>query len=352
MKKRLRFLLIILLCALVLSTVNIGGYFIYDHYRQVESVVPIEPETPDEPDNPITPGTDEGDEIFWSRTFNENSWPTISKVSTIISEKNMTNEEVTEAFGWHVGDKKSVHISILDNLYEEDIFIRILDFNKDTRSSDHKSKAGITLEMEGCLPSVYDFSAEPPQFLTEGQIHSSNNGYWDTCDLRTKYLPKYKNYLPEELRNIILPVDKTVCGGYDFTTMVSDELFVLSMGDVFSQTAIKNSKNLMLSDAAQYFIQEGSQYEFYKNLIGDADPSVNNEKLIKTQTHIDIQKYSLSMNMAKNTKCSWFLRSKILDKGTYIRCTSDGSQVNTYAMMSDYWGDEISRAETSFAFCV
>ena len=59
-------------------------------------------------------------------------------------------------------------------------------------------------------------------------------------------------------------------------------MFLLAMSEIFSATSIENSATSTIADYADAYNAEGTQYEYYRNLIGDNNGGTTaNANLIK-----------------------------------------------------------------------
>ena len=82
------------------------------------------------------------------------------------------------------------------------------------------------------------------------------------------------------MRELIVPVKKCTSAGNGSTdiTVSEDKLFLFSLAEIYSTRAIKKSDNGDISQNADVYQEEGEQYEYFKNLLGDADPYDDNEE--------------------------------------------------------------------------
>ena len=158
-------------------------------------------------------------------TLSDYSWADINAISTYKTAKNY----------FSVGDTKSLEID--GTSYN----VQIYGFNHDTKS-DGSGKASITFGLANCLSTLR-------------AIHTSsyNTQGWDGSAIYS-YLNStiFNNKLPEELRNVIKPVDKqTSPGGQNRTIETSsDKLFLFSETEVLGK--------------AQYgYTGEGTQYSVF-----------------------------------------------------------------------------------------
>lgn len=110
-------------------------------------------------------------------------------------------------------------------------------------------------------------------------------------------------------------------------------MFLLAMSEIFSATSIENSATSTIADYADAYNAEGTQYEYYRNLIGDNNGGTTaNANLIK--------KLSNGGGSARD----WWLRSPNVGNSAYFRCI--GSTGDVYGSSADYtYG-------VSFGFCV
>lgn len=158
-------------------------------------------------------------------TFGNNDWSTISQVSQTIASQNMSASDIYDTYGWSLGDTKSITLST-----NEVIEVQIIGFNHDTLSSDHSSKAGITLQMVNCLATRYRMNSS-----------NTNAGGWNASEMRTSTLPTIKALLPSDLQSVIKLVDKKAANGggsnYSATVTSSDDLFLLAEIEIFGSVS-------------------------------------------------------------------------------------------------------------------
>lgn len=174
--------------------------------------------------------------------FGNNSPDIISQVSKIIAANNYTSAQVATIYGWNLGDL--IDITLSNN---ETIQMQIIGINHDTLSSDHTTKAGITLQMKDLLATKYA--------MNDDHI---NAGGWAASIIRTSTIPTLLALLPDEWQAVIKNVDKKTANGggknYSATNTTSESLFLLSEIEIFETVTY-----------AQDGDNEGSQYEFYAN---------------------------------------------------------------------------------------
>ena len=237
------------------------------------------------------------------RTFGDNDWTTIAQVSQTIASQNMSTADIYTNYGWSVGDTKDITLS-----NNEEIQVRIIGFNHDTLSSDHTSKAGITLQMVNCLSTRYPMNSS-----------NTNAGGWNASQMRTSTLPTIKALLSSDLQSVIKFVDKKAANGgdtnYSATITSSDDLFLLAEIEIFGSVSY-----------AQDGINEGTQYAYWAS---------------HNQASDRIKYYD---NAGSQTATYWWERS------------SYGSYSSTFCGVDSGGGASTNPASgsrgVSFAFCV
>lgn len=233
-------------------------------------------------------------------TFGNNSWATISAISQIIASQGMTSSQVYSNYGWQLGDTKSITLST-----NEVIDVQIIGFNHDVLSSDHSSKAGITLQMVDLLPTRYKMNNS-----------SSNAGGWNASAMRTTTLPAIKLTLPSGLQSVLKMVDKKAANGgstnYSATVTSSDDLFLLSTIEIFG-----------FAYGAQDGANEGTQYEYWVGKSADDR----------------IKRYT-----GTTTATNWWLRSSLSSS------TSNFSLVNNTGAVGNNGASNLRGV--AFSFCV
>lgn len=165
-----------------------------------------------------------------------------------------------------VGDERE------ETLYTgEKVTLVILGFNHDNRA-DGKGKATMSIGLKNLIDGLFEMNTE-----------CTNEGGWKKSRMRTVYMERLYRLLTDELRKLIVPVYKFASKGCGSTDIVrsEDKLFLLSMAEIFSHKAISNSDWEHIANNADVYNEEGEQYEYFKELIGDADPDKSNEHLVK-----------------------------------------------------------------------
>jgi hypothetical protein len=249
---------------------------------------------------------------YWDSTFANNTPAQISRVSAEIEKNGYTSAQVAEIYGWNLGD---THDITLTN--GEVIQVRIIGFNHDTLSSDHTSKAGITLDMVTCLNTDYAMNTS----------HTNAGGYFGSNFVLVN-LPTIYDMLPEEWKAVIKPVDKKATNGggryYSEIITQSCNIFLLSAVEIGDGTKAEHGE------------EEGTCYEYWQGK-SNAD---------RTKLHTDGTAIS---------KGGWYLRSVPLPS-----ILPESEQSGAYMYFSRVWnasGDirylgAKNVAGISFAFCV
>ena len=216
-----------------------------------------------------------------------------------------------------VGDEKTIELTT-----GEEITLVILGFNHDDLTGG--GKAGITIGMKNLLATTYRMNAT-----------STNAGGWNNSQMRTSTMATLLSQLPADLRNVVKQVNKkaTAGGTSQSITTSADKLFLLAMSEIFSATSIENSATSTIADYADAYNAEGTQYEYYRNLIGDNNGGTTaNANLIK------------KLSNGGGSALGWWLRSPYVSSSSTFRCIiSTGGVSGNNA--SDTYG-------VSFGFCV
>ena len=231
------------------------------------------------------------------------SWAKIAELSAAGKAK--------KAFS--IGDEKTVTLTT-----GETITLVILGFDHDVKTGG--GKAGITFGMKDLLNTSYSMNAS-----------HTNTGGWDQSKMRTETMATLLSQLPTDLRNVIKAVDKKATAGAQSTTITtsSDKLWLFSASELWSSAAIANSTNSDLKTNAAAYNGEGTQYEYYKNLVGDAEPNNSCTSLVKK----------------KNGSASiWWLRSPNIGSTSPFRCVYSSGYVYSDGAGGTYG--------VCFGFCV
>lgn len=236
--------------------------------------------------------------------FGNNSPSVISSVSQTIAAQNMTASDVYNTYGWSLGD--TVSITLTTN---EVIQMQIIGINHDTLSSDHTSKAGLTLQMVNCLATLYP-------------INDSNTtaGGWQASKMRVTTMPILLALLPDEWQGVIKTVDKKSANGggsyYSATVTSEDKLFLLAEIEIFGTVS-----------SARYGANEGSQYAYW----------------VAHNSYADKKKYY--DNAGTPTAIGWWERSSAVSPYQNYFCCVASFGSSSMAYPSGILG-------VSFAFCV
>ena len=240
-------------------------------------------------------------------SFAKSSWAQIAALSESGAAKTY----------FSVGDEKTIELTT-----GEEITLVILGFNHDDLTGG--GKAGITIGMKNLLATTYRMNAT-----------STNAGGWNNSQMRTSTMATLLSQLPADLRNVVKQVNKkaTAGGTSQSITTSADKLFLLAMSEIFSATSIENSATSTIADYADAYNAEGTQYEYYRNLIGDNNGGTTaNANLIK------------KLSNGGGSANVWWLRSPYVSGSTYFRYISSTGSVYYYTASLTYG--------VSFGFCV
>lgn len=183
----------------------------------------------------------------------------------------------------------------------EKITLVILDFDHDEKTGG--GKAGITFGMKDLLNTSYPMNAS-----------STNAGGWNESKMRTETMATLLSQLPSDLRNVIKAVNKKATAGNQGTSLTasSDKLWLFAAAELWSKTAIENSASSDLKNNAAAYNGEGTQYEYFKNTVGDAEPNNSCSALVKRKN---------------GSTGSWWLRSPYVGSTTNFRLVSSYGNV-------------------------
>lgn len=240
-------------------------------------------------------------------SFAKSSWAQIAALSESGAAKTY----------FSVGDEKTIELTT-----GEEITLVILGFNHDDLTGG--GKAGITIGMKNLLATTYRMNAT-----------STNAGGWNNSQMRTSTMATLLSQLPVDLRNVVKQVNKkaTAGGTSQSITTSADKLFLLAMSEIFSATSIENSATSTIADYADAYNAEGTQYEYYRNLIGDNNGGTTaNANLIK------------KLSNGGGSASSWWLRSPDVSSSTSFRYIYSAGSVSYYGAVNTYG--------VSFGFCV
>ena len=240
-------------------------------------------------------------------SFAKSSWAQIAALSESGAAKTY----------FSVGDEKTIELTT-----GEEITLVILGFNHDDLTGG--GKAGITIGMKNLLATTYRMNAT-----------STNAGGWNNSQMRTSTMATLLSQLPVDLRNVVKQVNKkaTAGGTSQSITTSADKLFLLAMSEIFSATSIENSATSTIADYADAYNAEGTQYEYYRNLIGDNNGGTTaNANLIK------------KLSNGGGSATIWWLRSASVGSNYGFRCVDSAGGGSGGAVNVAYG--------VSFGFCV
>ena len=195
-------------------------------------------------------------ELLPKKSLSDCTWEEIDTISK--------SGKASEYFA--VGDEKNIMVG------DEEITVLILGFEHDDLS-DGTGKACITFGMKNLLADYY---------LMNGS--STNEGGWDKAVMRNSTMQSLLEDLPDDLVKVIKTVKKRTSAGNTSTDIVTsdDSLWLLSLAEICSERAIRNSAWSSISDYADTYMGEGEQYDYYKSAAGDIDPNDANDRLVKS----------------------------------------------------------------------
>lgn len=235
----------------------------------------------------------EAKRLFNSKSFAEDSWDTISKIS----------QSGTASYYYKIGDEKVVTLTT-----GQQITLQILGFNHDVTVND--ALAGITMGIKDL------WFTRSPMNNTD-----TNNGGWEASLMRNSTISTILNTLPEDLRDVIQTVRKPTSDGTSNIVNSNDKLWLFSFVEITGKTTLT-------------YPGEGIQYEYWKQHNRDLDR-------IK---RISGEHYS------GNSGMGWWLRSPYIDRdslGYQFRIITGGGQVDDYSAAEATWQGGIC-----FGLCV
>lgn len=246
--------------------------------------------------------------VFVTTSFNfeKASWADIAAIS----------ESGRAAAYFGVGEEKTIELTT-----GEKVTLVILGFNHDDLTGG--GKAGMTIGMKNLLATTYKMNSS-----------STNAGGWDDSAMRTSTMATLLSQLPADLRNVIKQVNKKATAGSQSTTITTsaDKLFLFALAELASKTGLENSTGTAIKNNAATYEREGTQYEYFKNTVGDADLWKACPALVK------------KLSNGGGSAHAWWLRSPYLGYGTAFWCVSSSGDVGS--------GNASSSRGVSFGFCV
>lgn len=203
----------------------------------------------------------------------------------------------------------------------EKITLVILGFGQDEKVSG--GKVNMTIGLKNLMDGDFEMN-----------LTHTNEGGWEKSRMRTVYMERVFKLLPEELRNIIVPVKKgtSAGGGSTDITVSEDKLFLFSLAEIYSPRGISKSDNSDISGNADTYQEEGAQYEYFKELLGDADPYDDNKEIIKRKAN------------GGGSANGWWLRSPNIGSTSSFRCVGSNGGV--------YYNNAGYTYGVCFGFCV
>ena len=215
-----------------------------------------------------------------------------------------------------VGEEKTIELTT-----GEKVTLVILGFNHDDLTGG--GKAGMTIGMKNLLATTYKMNSS-----------NTNAGGWDDSAMRTSTMATLLSQLPADLRNVIKQVNKKATAGSQSTTITTsaDKLFLFALAELASKTGLENSTGTSIKNNAATYEQEGTQYEYFKNTVGDADIYKACPALVK------------KLSNGGGSAHTWWLRSPYLGHSTNFWCVTPSGGVNSGVASLSYG--------VSFGFCV
>ena len=196
----------------------------------------------------------------------------------------LANKNIAQ-FYFSVGDTRLIKLST-----NSTIQLVILGFNHDDLSSENK-KAGVTIGVLAIDSITYKMNST-----------ATNLNGWNKSLIRTETIINYLNKLPEDLQKVIKKVNKKTTKGNRNTEIeiTQDDLFLLSLAEIGSNISLNNT--YATQEYANYYSNEGQQYEYFKRQFGDAELT---------------QRKELNRNVYEaygGTQVKWWLRSPDLSR--------------------------------------
>lgn len=224
------------------------------------------------------------------KSFASSSWQEIKEI--------IDSGKASETF--EVGDEREETLAT-----GETVTLVILGFGKDEKVSG--GKVNMTIGLKNLMDGDFEMNLE-----------NKNAGGWDKSRMRTVYMERIFKLLPEELRNLIVPVKKRTSAGGGSTdiTVSKDKLFLFSLAEIYSQRGISKSDSGDISQNADVYQEEGTQYDYFKDLLGDADPYDDNEEIIKHKAN------------GCGSASAWWLRSPYVSNSYNFRYVTGGGNVS------------------------
>lgn len=246
--------------------------------------------------------------VFVTTSFNfeKASWADIAAIS----------ESGRAAAYFGVGEEKTIELTT-----GEKVTLVILGFNHDDLTGG--GKAGMTIGMKNLLATTYKMNSS-----------NTNAGGWNGSAMRTSTMATLLSQLPADLRNVIKQVNKKATAGSQSTTITTsvDKLFLFALAELASKTGLENSTGTSIKNNAATYEQEGTQYEYFKNTVGDADIYKACPALVK------------KLSNGGGSAHGWWLRSPSLGGSTNFWYVTSSGGVG-YGVASNSHG-------VSFGFCV
>lgn len=244
-----------------------------------------------------------------SKTLNNNSWETISRIASSGEAANY----------WAVGDRKAVALNgtVGSLTFNDTYYCYIIGFdhNSDKEGMDRiHFQFGYDALREGVqiafTDSKYgDIGGADYFSMNTG---SSNAGGWENCYARTTLCPAFKNVMPSDLQNVLKTVTKYSdnTGGNNassvasYVTSTTDTVFLLAEYEVFGTRSYANTSEQNYQ----------AQYAYYSN---------GNSKL-----RYDVHDTT--------SPVGWWLRSVYIGNGNnFCKVRSSGVSMGTRAYYSD-----------------
>ena len=241
-------------------------------------------------------------------TFADSDWTTIAELSE--------NGQAQTYF--KVGDEKTIELTT-----GEEVTLVILGFNHDDLA-DGSGKAGMTIGMKNMLKTYYEMNST-----------RTNAGGWKQSEMRASVMPTLLSQLPSDLQSVIKQVNKKTAtdNTIDNVETTAEKLWLLAIAEIYAPISIENSNSAALKSNAEIYKSEGTQYKYYKNLIGDNNGGTNTNPLLAKK-----------LSNGNGGIYSWWLRSINCDSTEHFR------SIGASGSFSQLFAD--SGNGMSYCFCV
>ncbi len=247
-----------------------------------------------------------------SGSVDDYSWEELSKISQEIGKADSEDAaiDIAKKYGLCTADGRLdgtqvKNVALSDGTTAQ---VQIAGFAHDDKS-DGSGKAGITFIFK-------DAVTEHPMVDTPKDKKHSNSGGWAASEMRSWLNSSFKGRLPQDLQEVIEPVDKLTNNvgktqDVSSVTATSDELWLFSIRELCGQVDWVKFGYFDSKESDALFNAEGEEYKLFRdaNVVVGSDGYIENDILKKA---------------FRGKDCEWWERTPYPDNSSSFLYASGG----------------------------